>query len=97
MDCCSRNRRAEREKTEPFSDSPHLQNFIDCVRGEAKPNCDIEGGQRSTLLAHLGNLTCRLGRPFKFDGKTETIPGDEEAAGFLKRKGRKGFEIPDTV
>lgn len=84
-------------KAEKFSDIPHLDNFMNCVKGMAKPNCDIEEGQRSTLLAHLGNISYRVGRPLKFDGKTETILGDEEASKLLKRKGRKSFEIPDAV
>jgi predicted dehydrogenase len=85
------------DKTEAFSDIPHLQNFLDCVKGQAKPNCDIEEGQRSTLLAHLGNISYRVGRPLKFDGKKETISGDDEAARLLTRKGRKEFTIPDQV
>ena len=39
----------------------------------------------------------RVGRPLKFDGKTETIVGDEKANALLKRPGRKGFEIPEKV
>lgn len=85
------------DKTETFSDIPHLQNFLDCVKGQAKPNCDIEEGQRSTLLAHLGNISYRVGRPLKFDGMKETILGDEDAARLLARKGRKEFTIPDQV
>jgi predicted dehydrogenase len=85
------------DKQENFSDIPHLENFLACIKSEKKPACDIEEGYRSTLLAHLGNLSYRVGRPLKFDAKTETIPGDEEAAQLLKRKGRKPFEIPDQV
>lgn len=84
-------------RTEKFSDLPHLENFIASIKGTAKPNCDIEEGQRSTLLAHLGNISYRVGRPLKFDGKEEMIVGDAEAAKLLKRPGRKGFEIPEKV
>lgn len=85
------------DKTESFSDIPHLDNFLQCVKGQAKPNCDILEGHRSTMLAHLGNLSARVGRPLKFDGKNETIQGDEEAAKLLKRPGRKEFLIPEQV
>lgn len=85
------------EKTEKFTDIPHLDNFLECVKGNAKPNCDIEEGYRSTLLAHLGNLSYRVGRPLKLDARAETIIGDDEAAKLLKRPGRKGFEIPEQV
>jgi predicted dehydrogenase len=85
------------DKKEPFSDVPHLENFLSCVKSGKRPACDIEDGHRSTLLAHLGNISFRVGRPLKFDGKTETIPGDDRANGLLKRTGRKGFEIPEKV
>ncbi|MCS6851333.1 MAG: Gfo/Idh/MocA family oxidoreductase [Gemmataceae bacterium] len=85
------------DKKETFSDVPHLENFLACIRGEAKPNCDIEEGHLSTRLAHLGNIACRVGRPLTFDAKGETIVGDEAAAALLRRRGRKGFEVPEVV
>lgn len=83
------------EKKEKFSDTPHLENFLACIKSGDRPNCDIEDGHRSTTLAHLGNISYRVGRPLTFDGKTESIPGDDKANALLKRVGRKGFEIPE--
>ncbi len=83
------------EKKAAFSDSPHVENFLAACRGEGKLNCDILEGHRSTTLAHLGNLACRLGRPLKFDPSAERIVGDEEADRLLARKGRGHFTIPD--
>ncbi len=80
-----------------FADTPHLQNFLSCVKSGATPNCDIEEGYRSTLLAHLGNLSFRVGRPLRFDRDTHSIPGDAEANSLLKRLGRKEFVIPEQV
>lgn len=80
-----------------FSDRPHLQNFLDCIKSGARPNCDIEEGYRSTLLAHLGNLAYRMGRPLTFDRDSQTIKGDAEANALLKRTGRKEFTIPEQV
>ena len=85
------------DKKEPFSDIPHLENFVSCIKTGKRPACDIEDGHRSTLLAHLGNISYRVGRPITFDGKTETIKGDDKANAMLKRTGRKGFEIPEKV
>jgi predicted dehydrogenase len=85
------------EQTVAFSDTPHQQNFLDCVVSGQRPNCDIEDGYRSTLLAHLGNLTCRLGRPLKFDAATQTFANDSEANALLKRPGRGAFVIPESV
>src|SRR5262249_45070293 len=84
-------------KTEKFSDIPHHENFLASIQGTAKPNCDIEEGHRSTMLAHLGNIGYRVGRPLKFDPKAETISGDDEATKLLKRQNRGKFEIPEKV
>jgi hypothetical protein len=85
------------QKTPPFSDMPHIENFLACIKDGKRPNCDIEDGHMSTTLAHLGNILYRVGRLLNFDPKTETITGDAEANALLKRKGRKGFEIPEVV
>ncbi|MFO0808133.1 MAG: Gfo/Idh/MocA family oxidoreductase [Gemmataceae bacterium] len=73
---------------------PHVQNFVDCVRGGGKPNADIEEGHKSTRLCHLGNIAHRVGRTLEFDAATETIRGDAEANKLLGRAYRKGFELP---
>lgn len=85
------------ENKASFSEIPHLKNFISCIKSGDTPNCDIEEGYKSTLLAHLGNLAFRVGRPLKFDAKTQQCVGDDEVNGLFKRPGRKEFQIPDTV
>jgi predicted dehydrogenase len=84
------------DKAVPF-DRQHFQAFIDSIRLGKKCVADIEEGHKSTRLCHLGNIAYRLGRPIKFDGKTETIPGDAEATKLLSREYRKGFEVPEKV
>ena len=43
---------------------------------------------------HLASIASRLGRVIKWNPKSEQIVGDDEAAAFLARKQRAGFEIP---
>jgi predicted dehydrogenase len=76
---------------------PHLRNFIECVRSRRAPNADIEEGHKSTRLCHLGNIAYRVGRTIRFDGATESIPGDAEAGQLLSRTYRKPFVVPDKV
>lgn len=77
---------------------PHIDNFFECVQNRGKPNADIEEGHRSTLLAQMANISCRLdGRKLKFDDKTETFAGDAEANAFLKREYRVPWVVPETV
>lgn len=85
------------DKQVEFSDMPHLENFLAGVKSGEQLNCEIQEGHRSTLLAHLGNVSYRVGRPLKFDAKTESIVDDNEAAALSVRRGRKGFQIPETV
>lgn len=83
------------ERQVDFSDVPHVRNFLDAIRTGAPLACNIEEGYRSTLLAHLGNLSYRVGRPLRFDATTHTIPDDAEASALTRRPGRKEFVIPD--
>jgi hypothetical protein len=39
----------------------------------------------------------RVGRTLKFDGKTETFTGDDEANKLLSREYRKPFTVPENV
>lgn len=73
--------------------SAHQKNFIDAIRGDAKPNAEIEIGHKSTTLCHLGNIAYRTGKTLKFDAKTETTD-DAAANKLLGREYRKGFELP---
>jgi hypothetical protein len=49
------------------------------------------------LLAHLGNLSYRVGRTLNFDAEKLAITGDVEATALMKRSGRGPFQIPDKV
>ncbi|MCC6511719.1 MAG: Gfo/Idh/MocA family oxidoreductase [Pirellulaceae bacterium] len=80
-----------------FSEIPHLKNFLSCIKNGNTPNCDIEEGYKSTLLAHLGNLSYRVGRPLTFDSQKQQCVGDDEVNALLKRVGRKEFQIPESV
>lgn len=91
-----RNKVAFEHKVD-FSDQPHMENFLAAIQKQTPLNCDIEEGYRSTLLAHLGNLSYRVGRPLKFDANSQTIVGDPEANKLLKRTGRNEFVIPEKV
>ena len=71
----------------------HVRNFIDAIRGDAKPNAEIEVGHTSTRLCHLGNIAYRTGKTLRFDAKTETTD-DAAANKLLGREYRKGFELP---
>ena len=74
-----------------------VQNFIDCMRSRRRPLADIEIGHLSTTLAHLGNISQRVGRKLHWDAAAERFPGDDEANQLLSREYRPPFVLPEQV
>jgi predicted dehydrogenase len=71
----------------------HMGNFFDCVAARRQPIADVESGHRSVSVCHLGNISCRLGRPLAWDPTAERFVNDAEADGLLSRPQRPGFEV----
>jgi predicted dehydrogenase len=79
--------------------TPHVSNFLSCIKTRKCEDltAGIEDGHISTSLAHLANISYRVGRRLEFDPANETIPHDEEARRYLSREYRKPFEVPAKV
>ena len=77
----------------------HFANFIDGVRARSAKGLHgpVETAHTSSALAHLGNISYRLGRRLKFDPSNEKFIGDTEADAMLTRKYRKPYVVPDRV
>ena len=60
--------------------SPHMQNFIDCVRSRNKPVASIEVGCSTAITCCLGNIAHELKRSVKWNPATFTFVDDPEAA-----------------
>jgi predicted dehydrogenase len=78
----------------PAARFQHERNFLECMRSRQKPVADIEIGRLSTTLTHLGNISHHLKRDVRFDPATETFNGDKEANAMLRKRYRKGYELP---
>jgi predicted dehydrogenase len=76
----------------PKSDN-HFRNFIDCVLSRKQPIAPIEQAHRSITIAHLGNISLKLGRKLKWDPQTEQITGDDEANRMLSRPMRAPWKL----
>lgn len=59
--------------------SPHMQNFIDCVRSRQNPIAPVEVGCSTNTLCCLQNIARELGRPVHWDPATLSFNGDKEA------------------
>ena len=79
--------------------SEHWANFLDAIRTDKDETltCDIMEGHYSTALAHLSNISYRLGRELKFMGDYEKFSNDPEADAMLTRFYRKPYIVPDEV
>ncbi|MFD1139576.1 Gfo/Idh/MocA family oxidoreductase [Larkinella insperata] len=77
----------------------HYLNFIEAVRSrdKSKLNGPVETAHLASGLAHLGNISYRLGRQLKFDPKKEEFIGDSEANAHLSRPYRAPYTLPKHV
>lgn len=59
--------------------SPHMQNFIDCVRSRENPIAPVEVGCSTNTLCCLANISRELNRPVKWNPATLAFDKDKEA------------------
>src|SRR5262249_8679450 len=71
----------------------HMGNFFECVKDRTQPISDVYTHHRSMTTCHLANIAIRLGRKIEWDAEKEQIVGDKDAASFMAREQRKGYEI----
>lgn len=69
-------------------------NFLESIRANRPPVCDIEIGHRSTTMSLLGMLSLKLGRSVRWDAEKEQIVGDAEANALLARPYRSPWVYP---
>lgn len=77
-----------------YKSDNHARNFIDCVISRKEPAAPIEKAHRSITIAHLGNISLRLGRDIRWDPEKEQIIGDDTANAMLSRPMRKPWALP---
>ena len=73
-------------------DSVHFGNFLDGIREGKELKAEIEEGQKSTVLCHLGNIAWRTGHTINFDPRARKIVGDKAAVALCRRAYRPGWE-----
>jgi predicted dehydrogenase len=76
--------------------SPHMQNFIDCIRSRKKTIAPVEAGCSTSILCCLANIATELKRPVKWDPATLTFVDDKEAENhrLYYYKYRKPYYLP---
>ena len=86
------NNKLVREIKARRDDTLHFVNFADAIRDGKKLTAEIEDGQKSTMLCHLGNIAWRSGHTINYDAKVGKIVGDRDASKLWQREYRKGWE-----
>ena len=81
-------------RTDPDAQIAHVRNFFDCVRSRKTPNADVETGHRTVTACHVGVIAYKLGRRVRWDGKSESFPGDRQAQALTTREYRKPWTLP---
>ncbi|MDR2953912.1 MAG: Gfo/Idh/MocA family oxidoreductase [Prevotella sp.] len=76
--------------------SPHMQNFIDCMRTRQKPIASVEVGCSTNTLCCLANIATELQRPVRWNPATLTFVDDVEAENhrLYKYQYRKPYKLP---
>jgi predicted dehydrogenase len=77
----------------------HYANWIKAVRSRnvEDQHGPVETAHLSSALAHLGNISFRLGRVLTFDPLKEKFVGDKEADAMLTRKYRAPYVVQAKV
>ena len=73
-------------------DALHVADFLDALKNNRRPNCDVELGHKSVVAMHLGNIAWRVGRSLNVDPQNGHILGDKEAEKLWSRSYEKGWE-----
>jgi predicted dehydrogenase len=74
------------------SDNHHV-NFIDAVKGRAKPAAPIDVAVRTDALCHLQQIAIKLRRKLHWDPAQETFVNDDEANRMLDRPMRGPWKV----
>jgi len=77
----------------------HFKNWFDAIRARdmSIQNGPVESAHMASALAHLGNISYRLGRHLNFDPVAERFIGDEDANNMLTRQYRSPYVMPEKI
>jgi hypothetical protein len=77
----------------------HFRNWIDAIKARdmSIQNGPVETAHLSSALAHLGNISYRLGCQLNFDPVAERFIGNEDANRMLSREYRAPYVLPEKI
>ncbi len=73
--------------------SMHFENFVQSIKERKQPISDVYSHHLAmTTCLHLANIAIRLAQESIGTRRKQTIVGDEDAAKWMGREQRKGYE-----
>jgi len=77
----------------------HFKNWFEAIRARdmTLQHGPVETGHLSSALAHLGNISYRLGCQLQFDPIAERFIGNEDANNMLSRNYRAPYLMPEKI
>lgn len=96
-----KDREAGPSRSEKGELTLHFQNWFDAIRARdmSIQNGPVQTGHLASSLAHLGNISYRLGLQLEFDSIAERFigHGENEANAMLSRDYRAPYLLPEVV
>ena len=75
----------------------HMGNFFEAFKHNLPVISDVASQHRSASVAHLANISIRLGRKIEWDAEKQEVVGDNEANAMLKRAQRAPYQISPSA
>ncbi len=72
----------------------HARNFLDCIKSRKQPCCPLIEGHRSTIYAHLANISLATRARLNWNAESESFEDNEAANNLLHYAYRRGYELP---
>ncbi|HZH96038.1 MAG TPA: gfo/Idh/MocA family oxidoreductase, partial [Flavisolibacter sp.] len=68
--------------------------WLECIKSRKQPNCSIETGRNSAIVAQLGNIAYRTGSKIYWDKNTGSVTGNAKAEGLAKARYTAPWKVP---
>ena len=72
----------------------HYRNFLDACKGGAPAVSNFDYAGPFTEMVLFGNIALRCDKRLEYDFAKGEVTNDKEAAKFLRKEYRKGWELP---
>ena len=73
---------------------PHAENFVESIKSRARTNASVDSAANTAVVAHLGNVSYKLGRKVHWNHQTRLFENDPEANALIHPSYRDPWVLP---